>query len=78
MISRAALFGVFDNEFKIAEMDAFNKKVNHANFIIGADYLIQRLGKKDALRSVFSLYKLHSSSYIATEEIENKIMNKSG
>ena len=59
MIRRPPFFGGFDNEFKIAKIDAFNKKVNYSYFIILLNYLIQRFGEKYALGSVFSLYELH-------------------
>ena len=44
---------------KIFQIDTFYKQVDDAYFVIGADDLIQWLGEKHALGSVFSLYELH-------------------
>ena len=59
MISRAAFQSSFNYKLEVSKINTFYKKIDDAYLVILLNYLIQRLGKKNALGSVFSLYELH-------------------
>ena len=60
VISRTNFFGLFDDEFKIFRVDTLHKKINDTHLVILVNDLVEGLGKKEALFSVFPWMNLHT------------------